>query len=167
MPKGHFNILYPGLQLDQIETEKPVDSRVTGLVRGSAIVDNGSGAWRLTAAADAGSAGHPGPMVYWALQDQDSPDAVKAGVLAGMPCSWPMVVETDQYAGTHAVGAWVAADNNGKVTDAVTGNTVIGKVLKAPAQRWLNDRLDPAGTRMGALANVVVFQTLYIPSLAF
>lgn len=167
MPKGHFNILYPGLQLDQIETEKPVDSRVTGLVRGSVLVDNGAGAWRLSIAADAGTAGHPGPMVYWSLQDQDSPDAVKAGKVAGIPCGWPMVVETDQYAGTHAVGSFVAADNLGKVTDAVTGNSAIGLVLKAPAQRWLNDRLDPLGTRMGALANVVVFQTLYIPSLAF
>jgi hypothetical protein len=168
MPKGHFNIIQPGLQIDQIQLALPVKATETGIVRGSAIV-NDNNEWRRgnrSTNNDQGSSA-PGKVVYWSLQDQDSPDAIKANRVGALPCTWPMVVETDQYASnmSYTLGQFLSVANVGVVGPHIAAQTACGIVTAVPATRWVNDRLVADNTRRGTLVSVIRFMTVYIPNL--
>ena len=171
MPQGHFNIINPGLQIDQIQLALPVEGTQTGIVRGMTLVaDNGS--FRKadrTTNADEGDATTPGKVIWWGLQDQDSPDVLKSGKVSALPCTWPMHIETDQYdsGGTFTPGGYVSIDDGAVVTDHATTETAIGIVTAAPYNRWVNDRLNNAGgtERRGQFVSVIRFLSVYLPSL--
>lgn len=171
MPQGHFNVLkgaYP--TLGQIDKILPVADAETGIVRGSAIRDNGSQEWIRTAAdaASQGAAGVAGPVIFFALQDQGQPDVGMAGVLNALSCTMPMEVETDQFdaGGTFAVGGYVMAGADGEVTDHTDDLTAIGVVTKGPTTRWVNDAVAVAGSRTGNRVDVIAFLTTYQPNLS-
>jgi len=166
MAKGHFNVLkgaYPSLvQLDK--TLKVADG-VTDLVRGSTIRVS-SGTWVKTAddVASKGEAGTPGPVIYFALNDQDQPDVKMAGGLTALSCTMPIEVETDQYNGTPAVGTLLVGGADGKVQAHAAGETAIGVVTKAAYRRWINDK-DVGGAALGGFGNVIAFMTMYSPDI--
>lgn len=174
MPQGHFNVLkgaYP--TLDQLDKVLPVADAETGIVRGSTLRIDTSGAndaWVRTAAdaASQGAANTPGPVIYFALQDQGQPDVDMSGVVNAIPCTMPMEVETDQFdaGGTFAVGAFVSAGADGQVVDHADDLTAIGVVTKGPYSRWVNDAVAVAGKRTGARKNVIAFLTTYQPNLS-
>lgn len=169
MALGHFNVLkgaYPTLA--QLDESLPVADAETGIVRGSVLRIN-SGEWVRTAddVASRGQTGTPGPIIYWALQDQVQPDVTMSGVLTGIPCTMPMEVETDQFltAGTFAVGGQISAGAAGEVQDHANGETSIGIVSNGPHQRYANDAIAVTGQRTGAIINVISFWTTYSPDL--
>lgn len=167
MAKGHFNVLkgaYPSLT--QLDKTLPVNDGVTGLVRGMVIRES-SGEWVLCAddVASRGDAGTVGPVIYFALQDQDQTDVDMAGGLTGLPCTMPMEVETDQFGGTPAVGTLLVAGANSKVQAWAAGQTAIGVVTKASYRRWVNDLVVSGTSTRGSFTNVLAFQTMYAPTV--
>ena len=167
MAKGHFNVIkgaYPSLS--QLDTTRKVADSVTGLVRGMTIRIDGSDEWVRTAddAASKGQAGTPGPLIYFALQDQDQTDVAMAGGLSGICCNQSMEVETDQYNGTPSVGTLLVGGLDGKVQAHAAGETAIGMVTKAQYRRWINDR-DVGGVSKGAYGNVIRFMTVFLPDV--
>jgi hypothetical protein len=168
MAKGHFNVLkgaYPSLT--QLDKTLKVNDAVTNLVRGNTVrVDTSDNTWVKTAddVASKGAAGTPGPIVYFALQDQDQTDVSMAGGLTALSCTMPMEVETDQYNGTPSVGTLLVGGLDGKVQAHADGETAIGVVTKAEYRRWINDR-DVGGTSIGAYGNVIAFMTMYSPDI--
>ena len=167
MAKGHFNVIkgaYPALA--QIDTSRKVADSVTGLVRGMTMRIDGSNEWVRTAddTASKGAAGTPGPIIYFALQDQDQTDVSMAGALTGLSCTQALEVETDQYNGTPAVGNMLVGGLDGKVQVHASGETAIGVVTAAQYRRWINDR-DVGGVSKGAYGNVIRFMTVYIPDV--
>jgi hypothetical protein len=167
MANGHFNVVkgaYPSLV--QLDKTLPVGDGVTGLVRGSALYVS-SGAWLVTAddAASHGVAGTPGPVIYFALQDQGQTDVLMAGGLTALACTMPIEVETDQYVGTPAVGTLLAGGAGGKVQAHVAGQTAIGVVTKAESRRFINDKVVSGTTTKGGFGNVLTFLTMYAPDV--
>jgi hypothetical protein len=171
MPQGLLNILQSGQNLAQLNETKKVKATETGIVRGSLIVDDG-GQWRRTAAADAGAADSPGPICFWSLQDQVQPDVDMADGLTGIPCTYNMLLETDQISsgGTFPLGGYVAAGDDGKLADHADGQTAVGVVKKSVTTRWSNDRLADAtkggANRTGAPTDVIQIWTDYMPNLS-
>ena len=169
MAKGHFNVLkgaYPSLV--QLDKTLKVNDAVTDLVRGNTLrVDTSDNTWVKTAddAASKGVAGTPGPVIYFALQDQDQTDVDMADGLTALSCSMPMEVETDQYNGTPAVGAYLVGGLDGKVQGHAVGETAIGVVTKAQHRRWINDKVVAGTTTRGGFGNVIHFLTMYAPDL--
>ncbi len=169
MPQGHLNVLkgtYPGI--NQQEATKNVDAGEAGIVRGSLVMENGSGNWVRAAAANTGSANTPGAFVYLSLQDQDQPDVRFAGGLTALPVNTPCLVETDQYdaGATLAVGGYLAAGDTGVVTDHADDETAVGIVARSPYRRYSNDRVAVAGERTGRFIDVVSFWTMFVPNLS-
>jgi hypothetical protein len=174
MPQGHFNVLkgaYPTLQ--QLDETLPVAGGVTGIVRGSclrAADDAGTRSWFITAAdaTNQGAANTPGPLIYFALQDQGQPDVDMAGALSALPCSMPMEVETDQFdaGGAFPIGGYIMAGAAGVVTDHTDDKTAIGQVTRSPYIRWANDAIAVTGKRTGNRVNVISFWAMYIPNLS-
>ena len=170
---GHLNVLkgaYPSLS--QLDETLPVKSGVTAIERGSALVKD-SDEWKLTdhtTDVDGGATGTPGPIVYFALQDQDDPDVQMAGnKLTALPCIAPCEIETDQYSGTPAVGKYLRAGDAGKVTLLDTdGETAIGMCTKAATYRWSNNDGPNAGfpgERTGGRIQAIAFWTCYLPEV--
>jgi hypothetical protein len=174
MPAGHFNVLkgaYPTLQ--QIDKSLPVATSETGIVRGSAMRIDTSGPAPAFIRTDATSASQgalntPGPIVYFSLQDQAQPDVLRAGVITGIPCTFPAEVETDQYdsGGSFPVNGRIMAGASGKVVDHTDDKTAIGVVTAGPTFRWVNDAVAVAGERTGARVSVIKFQTIYAPNVS-
>jgi hypothetical protein len=171
MPQGLLNILQPGENLAQLNETKPVKATETEIVRGSLIVEDG-GEWRRTAASDAGAENSPGPICYWALQDQVQPDVDMADGLSGIPCTHNMLLETDQIdpQSTFPAGGYVSAGDDGKLKDHVDDETAVGVVKKSITTRWANDRLADASkggaARTGAPTDVIQIWTDYMPNLS-
>ncbi len=172
MPQGLLNILEPGEHLLQMNVTKKVASTETGIVRGSLIVID-SDEWRRTATAtEAGGANDPGPVCYFALQDQVQPDVAMADGLTGIPVTQRMKLETDQIAagGTFPVGGYVSAGDNGLLKDHLDDETSLGVVLMTTTTRWSNDRLADAtqggAQRTGAPTDVIQILTEYTPNLS-
>lgn len=169
---GHLNVLkgaYPSLS--QLDETLPVKSDQTAIERGSALVKD-SDEWRLTdvtTEGDAGATGTPGPIVYFALQDQNDPDVTMSKGLTALPCVSPCEIETDQYSGTPEVGKYIRAADNGKVTIlASTGQTAVGMCTKAATYRWSNSDGPNAGfpdQRTGGRIQVIAFWALYLPEV--
>lgn len=171
--QGFFNVLkgaYPSLkQLDKSLAPKDGDA----IIRGS-LMKVDSGEFALTAAADAGGANAPGPVVYFALQQAGDPDVQMAGSVTGMPVTAPCELETDQIdvSGTpatdYAVGNYVQA-GDGVLAPFTDDSTAVGIVTKAPYYRWANG-IDAAGEyvgkRTGGRVMAIAIQTLYIPNLS-
>jgi len=169
MPQGHFNIINPGLEINQIQVALPVKNTENGIVRGSALV-NDNNVWRRgnrSTDADQGTTGTPGKVIWWALQDQTSPDAIKAGKVSALPCTWPMMIETDQYNAhaSYSIGQFVSVSDTGVVGPTQPNATACGIIQAVPYQRWVNDRLIADNTRRGTLVYVIRFNTVYIPNL--
>jgi hypothetical protein len=171
MPQGLLNILQSGQNLAQLNVTKSVKSTETGIVRGSLIVED-TGAWRRTTALDAGSAGVAGPICYWSLQDQAQPDVSMADGLTGIPCTYNMLLETDQIDAGAALptGGYVMAGADGKLTDHTDDLTAVGVVKKTVTTRWSNDRLADytkgGAVRTGAPTDVIQIWTDYLPNLS-
>jgi hypothetical protein len=169
MAKGHFNVLkgaYPSLV--QLDKTLPVGDAVTSLVRGNTLrVDTSNDTWVKTAddAASKGAAGTPGPVIYFALQDQDQTDVSMAGGLTALSCAMPMEVETDQYNGTPAVGTLLVGGLDGKVQAHADGETAVGVVTKAQHRRWINDKVVAGTSTRGGFGNVIAFTTMYAPDI--
>ena len=168
---GWFNVLkgsYPAL--DMITTTLPMKSGQTAIVRGSLLV-NDAGSFRLSADADNAIAAVVVP--YFALQAQTDWNSKMAGnlatqipVIGGIPVTYNMEVETDQFDTTVAyalndklqIGVGVVT----KYTTS-TAKTVIGIVTGIPRKRWVNDAPVAGGQRTGQSVQVISFLTLYIP----
>lgn len=169
MAKGHFNVLkgaYPSLV--QLDKTLQVGDAVTDLVRGNTLrVDTATNTWVKTAddAASKGVAGTPGPVIYFALQDQDQTDVSMAGGLTALSCTMPMEVETDQYNGTPAVGALLVGGLGGKVQAHADGETACGVVTRAAYRRFINDATVAGTTTKGGYGNVIAFATMYAPDV--
>jgi len=162
--KGFFNVLkgaYPSLkQLDKSLPPKAGDA----IIRGSLIKEVG-GEFTLTVAGDA--AALPAPMVYFALQGAGEPDVEMSGVITGLSVAAPQEVETDQYSGAPAVGAYLAP-GDGVLAPHVTTQNAVGVVTKAATYRWSNAEDAPpalVGKRTGNRVQVIALQTLFIPGL--
>jgi hypothetical protein len=168
---GLLNILEPGENLSQLNRTLPVSDQEDGIVRGSLIVED-AGEWRRSAATDAGEADTPGPICFWSLQDQDQPDVEMANGLTGVPCTYNMLLETDQIdsGSSFPVGGYVSADDDGVIQDHSDDETAIGVVKKTVTARWANDRLADSSkggaSRTGAPTDVVQIWTEYIPNLS-
>jgi len=164
---GHFNVLkgaYPSL--GQLDETLSVGAAETDIVRGSALVRSGSD-WNLSEAADAGTDGAAGPVVFFALQDQDDPDVTMAGALTALPCSAPCEVETDQFSGAPVVGDYLMA-GVGVVMPHTDDKTAIGICSKAPTSRWSNNTIRAGAypdVATGTRISVIHFWTCYIPNL--
>lgn len=170
MPQGHLNVLHPGENLLQLNETLPVKSTETAIVRGSLLVKDGN-EWRRSAAADAGAANTPGKVCYWSLQDQVQPDVGFAKALTAIPCTFPMILETDQYnAVVGAVGGFLMAGNNGLLIDHTDDKTAVGILKATPGARWSNDRLANTtyggAQRTGAPVTVIQLLSVYIPNLS-
>jgi len=170
MPQGHLNVLHPGENLLQLNETLPVKSTETAIVRGSLLVKDGN-EWRRSAAPDSfpGGVGHAGPVCYWSLQDQVQPDVGFAKALTAIPCTYPMILETDQYnGGVGAVGDFLMAGANGLLVAHVTNHTAIGVLRAVPGARWSNDRLANTtyggAQRTGAPVTVIQLLSVYIPN---
>lgn len=166
---GWFNVLkgsYPAL--DMITTTLPMKAGQTDIVRGSLLV-NDAGNFRLSAAGD----NQADIVPYFALQAQTDWNAKMAGNLAtqiptlgGIPVTYNMEVETDQF---NTAIAYTVNDKlmigAGVVTKHVAAaqNTVIGIVTGVPRKRWVNDAPVAGGQRTGQAVQVISFLTLYIP----
>lgn len=170
---GWFNVVkgaYPAI--DMVTLDRPIKDASTGraIVRGSSIVlDNNT--WRVT---DNTSDAKTTTPVYFALQAATSLDAQMAGTvtlpkITGIPCNYPMEVETDQYnaAGTFTIGGLLEAGNDGKVTNRVTSDaTAVGIVTSVPFRRWINDAIAVPGYRTGNNVSVIRFMTCFLPVLS-
>jgi hypothetical protein len=169
MAKGHFNVLkgaYPSLV--QLDKTLKVNDAVTNLVRGNSLrVDTSDNTWLKTAddAASKGAAGTPGPIIYFALQDQDQTDVEMAGALTALSCTMPMEVETDQYNGTPALGALLVGGLDGKVQAHADGETACGVVTKAEYRRFINDKVVSGTSTKGGFGMVLGFATIYSPDI--
>jgi hypothetical protein len=171
MPQGLLNILQPGQNLAQLNETKKVAAAETGIVRGSLIVED-AGEWRRALTADAGATDSPGAICFWSLQDQVQPDVNMADGLTGIPCSYNMLLETDQIdsGSTFPVGGYVSAGDTGLLKDHVDGETAVGVVKKGVTTRWSNDRLADStkggANRTGAPTDVITIWTDYMPDLS-
>lgn len=166
---GWFNVLkgaYPAL--DMITTTLPMKSGETDIVRGTLLV-NDAGNFRKAVAGDALT----GAIPYFALQAQTDWNAKMAGnlatqipVLGGIPVTYGMEVETDQF---NSAVAYTINDNltvgAGVVTKytAALNQTIVGCVTGVPRKRWVNDAPVAGGQRTGQAVMVISFLTLYIP----
>ena len=166
---GWFNVLkgsYPAL--DMITTTLPMQSGQTAIVRGSLLV-NDAGSFRLTVAGDNAIAKVTVP--YFALQAQTDWNSKMAGnlatqipVIGGIPVTYNMEVETDQFDTSVAyaindklmIGA-------GVVTKYTSASTIVGIVTGVPRKRWVNDAAVAGGQRTGQSVQVISFLTLFIP----
>lgn len=171
---GWFSVVkgaYPAI--DMVTLDRPVKDSAEGraVVRGSSMVLDAN-TWRVTAeGTDKGTT----TPVYFALQAATDLSAQFAGSvtlpkITGIPCNYPMEVETDQYdaAGTYTIGTLLMAGDNGKVTDRddAAGNTSIGIVTAVPFRRWVNDAVAVAGYRTGNNVSVIRFMTCFLPVLS-
>lgn len=169
MPQGHFVEMVPGATGTNRPTRSlPIKSGQTAIKRGSVLVED-AGEWRLSTTSDNGGANSPGPVVYFALQDQDSPDVTMSGVLSAIPCTFSGVFQTDQFSGTLAVGTKLMA-GNGVLIAHTDDKTVVAEVRKGNTIRWSNDRLASTAyggaQRTGAHITVLDFQSLYLPNVS-
>ena len=171
MPQGLLNILQSGQNLAQLNETKKVKATETGIVRGSLLVEDG-GEWRRSASSDAGAVNSPGPICFWSLQDQVQPDVNMADGLTGIPCTYNMLLETDQIdsGSTFPVGGYVSAGADGKLQDHTDDETAVAVVKKSVTTRWANDRLADAtqggAVRTGAPTDVIQVWSDYMPNLS-
>jgi len=102
--------------------------KATGLVNGVST----TGAFRKAEVADA-AVQHQ--SFYIALHDQDSHDAQAAGGIVGLDCSDDYEIKTGYYDSgiTWVVGDPVTADADGVITEAATGDYIVGYVTKIGA----------------------------------
>lgn len=170
---GWFNVVkgaYPAI--DMVTLDKPIQDSAAGrlIVRGSTMVLI-AGSWRVTTESTDRATKTP---TYFALQPATDLAAQMAGTITlpkitGIPCNYPMEVETDQYdtAGTYAVGTMLMPGDTGLVTDRDAGSayTAIGIVTAIPFRRWINDAVAVAGYRTGNNASVIRFMTCFLPVL--
>lgn len=100
----------------------------TGLVNGALT----AGAFRMAQATDAPVATSESSAFYIALHDQDSLDVQAAGGLVGLDCSDDYEVQTGYFdAGvTYALDLPLTVGNDGIVTEAASGDVIIGYVTK-------------------------------------
>lgn len=162
--KGFFNVLkgaYPSLkQLDKSLPPKAGEA----IIRGS-LIKEVAGEFALTEATDATAP--VAPMVYFALQGAGEPDVEMAGVVTGLSVAAPQEVETDQFTGAPAVGAYLTAGAGVLVAHA-DGENAYGVVTKASTYRWSNAEDAPpalVGKRTGNRVQTIALQTLFIPNL--
>jgi len=177
---SHFNVLkgaYPSLK--QLDKTLPLGTGGTGIVRGSCMVIGANGdANKFIPAVDAsaGSAGVPGAVVYFSLQNAIDPDVQMANGITGLPCFMPMEIETDAYDPdtAPALGDFVMVqagdDANGQLgfgvlTKHVSGATAIGVCTKAAYTRWSNNAVAVPGLKTGNKISVISMWTMYASSL--
>lgn len=179
-----FNVVkgnYPAINM--VTLDRLVKADETGIVRGSCIVVD-TDTFRRCSADDAAT----NDLVYWSLNAQTDFTSIQAGTgvevnpiaarVAGIPCVYPMEVETDQYAEVdggqqpivYTVGEFLTCGPDGLVTEWATTNKAIGIVTAIPFDRWISNA-DQVGTghtlwRAGNKVSVIRFQTCYLPGLA-
>lgn len=183
---GWLNVIkgaYPSV--DMVTQTLPISASETGeVVRGSAVVIGSDNCFRLGVYGDGYTAGTIGKIVFWALQGAENYEAQAAGsvsqpVIAGLPCTFPLEIETDQYLESKATGAITynvgdflqvgaydgGAVGAGKVAPKVDKGTAIGVVTRAPYRRWVNSATAVENQRTGNNVNVIRFITVYAPVL--
>jgi len=167
---------YPSLsQMDKaLNVADGVD--LSTIERGTLLYQDGQ-TWKVAGAAQAGDATTPGDSLWISLKNGDDLTSAMAGgnptVDAGTPkisaiSIEPSVeVETDMFDGDLVEGDLVAVGADGKFVAHSTGETVIGRVTKAPYTRNCNSCVAVAGFRTGVPAvTVVKILTTYNPSVA-
>ena len=171
---GWFNVVkgaYP--VIDMVTLDRSIQDSAGGraIVRGSSMALDAN-SWRVTTVSSDTTTKTP---VYFALQAASDLSAQFAGSVAlpkitGIPCNYPMEVETDQFdpAGTYTIGCGIGPGDAGKVINraAGVGNTMIGFCTAVPYRRWINDAVAVPGYRTGNNVNVIRFMTCFIPALA-
>lgn len=169
---GWFSVVkgaYPAI--DMVTLDRPIKDAATGraIVRGSSMVLDAD-TWRVTAESTDAATTTP---VYFALQPATDLATQMAGTISlpkitGIPCNYPMEVETDQYdaAGTYAIGTMLMPGDNGTVTNRDATKTAIGVVTAVPFRRWVNDAVAVAGYRTGNNVSVIRFMTCFLPVLS-
>lgn len=90
--------------------------------------------------------------------------------VTGIPLSAGLEIQTDQFNGTPAVGAYLVPDAAGKVkTHTATEDTAmlaVGIVTVAAANKSLNGQASVAGYSTGfALVSVLTYRMVYIPNV--
>ncbi len=168
---GWFNVVkgaYPAI--DMVTLDRPIEDSAAGrlVVRGSVMVLT-SNTFRVTTESTDKATTVP---AYFALQPATDMNAAMAGTISrpkitGIPCNYPMEVETDQYdtAGTYAIGTMLMTGDTGTVTNRDSGQTAIGIVTAIPFRRWVNDAVAVAGYRTGNNVSVIRFMTCFLPVL--
>jgi hypothetical protein len=131
-----------------------------------------AGEFRIAAMTTKADEALNGPF-YFALQGFDDMHAQFAGtvtkpMVVGVPCNYPMEVETDQYTttDTYAVGDALQIKDGGKVGLKAAGHTIVGIVTSIPAARWVNNAVAVTGYRLGNNVNVIRFATVLIPPVS-
>jgi len=175
MPRGHFNVLHAGsggmLTTSQDNASHAVKANQTGIVRGSVLmVDTTEGAWVLATdnVESRGDANTPGPILYFALNDQGEPDVRMSGVLTALPCTASFPFETDQLDTdeTWALGTYASAGAEGKLVPHTAGYTAVAVMIKAPFNRWINDKLHATELKTGGIGTVAHFRAIFQPQFA-
>ena len=174
---GWLNIIkgnYPSLNM--VTLDRPV-AKIAGspVLRGSVMVNN-NGTFKLIEYNQA-----KGGVVYWSLNGEVEPEAEYAGtvdapIVAGLPCTAPMEIETDQFkaSDTYTEGSFIvptvpasgdAATGVVELAGATATEWVIGICTRAPYKRWINNATAIEGQRTGASKTVIRFTTVYIPAM--
>jgi len=190
---GWFNVLkgaYPSLQ--QIDQVLDVKSGETGLVRGTLMYVDHSGARAVYAVAGVTQSTDPTAYLYFALIPQDNLTAGMAGTMGleadinvvgvhgygltagtarvnGLAVGMPMEFETTEYAAdTYDVGELLTVGANGKLvalTLSTHGQNCVAQVTRPVDSKWVNNAIAVTGRRTGANVNVLTARTLWVPNM--
>jgi hypothetical protein len=183
-----FNVIkgqFPSLS--QIDKTLPVGSDEVGIVDGTVLVVDASGAVPVFRAATDADATDPKAYPYFCKTAQDDFTAGMAGtigqgatanedgsapyaVVTALAVGMSMEFETDQYkvgeGVDYPVGTLLTVADGGLLAPFTAGTAnLVAEVTKALAQKWVNNAEAIVGRRTGANVDVLTARTMWVPNL--